>query len=382
MVDQFLSRINQRFETEVISNREELDSLTKEWDRITGNGDFTSPFVGPDWLVTWWECFGHGQELRVLVLRSGGGIRGIVPLSLGVSSFYGIGARRLGIPFNDHIPRCDLLVPDHSREAYEAMWRYISACRHQWDVAEFPQLPADGDGLERMRECLHRSGCKTGEWQGAASPFLPIEGSWSRYFQALPAKRRANLRNRRRRLARYGDVEFEIVSSQKDLKQALVDGYRIEAAAWKGARGTAIQSSPEVRQFYTRLAYRMARRGALRLCFLRIASHRVAFAYMLEVQDKIYLLKQGYDPDYAQFSPAIQLIVETLQYAFSSNLKEYDFLGADERWKFEWTSHVRPHTWLYAFSSTARAQAMHALKFRALPWIKGVSSYASHRVIR
>src|SRR5207244_4323574 len=130
--------------------------------------------------------------------------------------------------------------------------------------------------------------------------YLPLGDGWE---ESLKPKHRSNMRNRLKRLGAVGKVELELVSSGEQLAGALEDGFRIEAAAWKGAAGTAIAWDPAVRRFYTRLAGRMAGRNALRLHFLRVGGRRIAFDYTLQSGGKLYLLKTGYDPAYGQYSP-------------------------------------------------------------------------------
>src|SRR4029078_8930519 len=125
---------------------------------------------------------------------------------------------------------------------------------------------------------------------------------------ALSPKFRWRLRNVLRRAQGIGPVELEIVDSAHGLDAAVADGFALEAAAWKGEAGTAIESDPRVESFYRLLAYRAALQGRLELPFLRIGGRRVAFGYCLRHRGTLYCLKGGYDPGYARCSPCNLLI--------------------------------------------------------------------------
>jgi CelD/BcsL family acetyltransferase involved in cellulose biosynthesis len=146
------------------------------------------------------------------------------------------------------------------------------------------------------------------------------------------------------------------------VESALNDGLRLEAAAWKGDVGTAIGSRSEVRDFYTRFAERAATRGWLRLQFLTVGGRRIAFHYSVCYSNKLYLLKSGYEPEYARYSPSNLLCSLVLQEGFQHGLAEYDFLGLDEPWKLEWTTDTRPHDWLFVFSNGLRGRLVHYAK--------------------
>jgi len=154
------------------------------------------------------------------------------------------------------------------------------------------------------------------------------------------------------------------------VREALQDGLRIEAAAWKGQKGTAIISDPAVTEFYVRLAERQADLGQLRLTFLRAGGKRISFNYALSSQKKLYGVKIGYDPDYHTYSPGNMHLNLILQDACAERLAEYDFLGVDDEWKSDWTKSKRGHRWLFLFRNHIRSRVLHYLKFNVVPTIK------------
>jgi CelD/BcsL family acetyltransferase involved in cellulose biosynthesis len=171
-------------------------------------------------------------------------------------------------------------------------------------------------------------------------------------------------------LSRRGPVDVEVITDRAAVNDAIKDGLRIEAAAWKGDQGTAILSDPDVTAFYTRLAVREADLGNLRLSFLRVGGKRISFSYILRGQDTLYGVKIGYDPDYHAYSPGHVHLNLILQEACATGYVEYDFLGADDEWKLYWTRESRAHRWLFLFASRFRPRLLHRLKFGVLPKMK------------
>jgi CelD/BcsL family acetyltransferase involved in cellulose biosynthesis len=101
-----------------------------------------------------------------------------------------------------------------------------------------------------------------------------------------------------------------------------------------------------------------------------VGGRRIAFGYALCFKETLFLLKPGYDPAHAAYSPSNLLLYLVLRDAFSRGLRAYDLLGEDDTWKRDWTDEVRPHCWLFVFAAGLRGWLLHAAKFRLLPWLR------------
>ncbi len=276
----------------------------------------------------------------------------------------GVPVRQLQFIWNVYTERFDFIIGRWPQAAHRAALDYLLSRKKDWDLLLLQQLPAGSPTLTEMRRLAPEYGLSVEIFPSAASPYVPIAGSWDSYCERLGAKHRSNLRNREKRLGRLGSVSLEIVSSPKDLPQALKDGFNLEAAGWKGQAGTAIRNCPEVRHFYTQLAQLAAERGSLRLYFLTLNGERIAFGYFLERDCKLYFLKPGYDPRYARYSPSNLLCHLVLRDAFGRGLSQLDFLGLADPWKSDWTKNLRTHYWLYLFPDRLKPRLLHWIRFR------------------
>jgi CelD/BcsL family acetyltransferase involved in cellulose biosynthesis len=350
---------------EVVTEYSDFVGMEAAWNALVERARIDHPFLRHEWIRTWWDCFGQGQKLHIVLVRHRDELVAIAPLKLDHARIYGVTLRRLQFIFNVHTPRLDFILGRPSREAFLALWKYLSDRQGLWDVVEMHQLPEGSRTLDELRRMAEAAGCPTGIWRSDASPYLSLEGlTWDDYFASLPAKHRSNLRNRGKRLAKLGKVELEVLHGRRGLSTALEDGFAIEAAAWKGENRSAIRSDAEVRRFYTSLGPVAAQAGWLRLQFLTVDGRRIAFGYSLVYGNKMYLLKAGYDPAYSPYSPFNLLCERLLRSCFEEGLAEFDFLGADAEWKMRWTRTTRPHYWLYLFARDARARFVHWAKFR------------------
>lgn len=360
---------------EVVSDYDVLLGLRPAWEKLLRQAGIGHPFVSHEWICTWWECFGAGNTLYVLLVWCAAELVAVAPLMLGEARMSGLRVRRLGALYNPHTPRFDFIIAPGHDDAYGVIWEYLRNHRTDWDVLELCQLPADSATLKRLETLARADGFGTGCWHAQGSPYLPVAGTWDTYWHGLRTKHRSNLRNRSKRLENLGVTELQVVSDSVEVPGALEEGLRIEAAAWKGAAGTAIAVLPDVARFYRRLGERAAQRCELQLHFLAVNERRIAFGYTLCYQNRLYLLKTGYDPAYAPYSPVNLMCSLVLRSAFERGLAEYDFLGTDEPWKLEWTDRVRGHRWLYVFGKRPRSVLLRNIKFRLVPMLKNARGY-------
>jgi CelD/BcsL family acetyltransferase involved in cellulose biosynthesis len=159
-----------------------------------------------------------------------------------------------------------------------------------------------------------------------------------------------------RRLERQlGGVELERVTTFR--REAVRAVLRLEAAAWKGAAGTAISCDPKLSLFYATVARLLARRGALSLTFLRARGRRIAAQFGLEDRSTYFLLKTGYDPEFAHFGPGQLLVRETAIDCAGRGLARFDLMGKATPWKMKWTDQSRPHVRLTIYAGSARGRA-------------------------
>jgi CelD/BcsL family acetyltransferase involved in cellulose biosynthesis len=362
---------------ETVSDWAAFLDLEADWNDAVDRAGIDHPFLRHEWMRTWWECFGTGRHLFIVVVRAGHSVEAIAPFMRQTTSMYGVPARCLALWHNDHTPRADVVVAGRPDESYRAIWRAVAGERARWDVLQLAQLPAESTTRGALAELARADGCTTGVWPSGSSPYLTLTGTWDEYARGLSAKFRQNLRNRLTRLRKIGEPALEVVSGGEAVPAACEDAIRLEGAAWKRTAGTAIASDAAVGGLYRAFAAQASRRGWLRLMFLTVDGRRIATAYSLLYRRRLFLFKTGYDPLYATCSPFKVLTYFALRDAFARGIAEVDFLGDPEPWKLEWTRTTRAHDWLFTFSGSLRARALAAMKLRIVPALKRRRAAAS-----
>jgi CelD/BcsL family acetyltransferase involved in cellulose biosynthesis len=363
---------------DVVTDVEAFWRLKGEWNDAVDRAGATHPFLRHEWFRSWWEAFGAGRRLHVVVVRSGGRVAAIAPLLSETVWMYGVPVRQLRLMYNDHTPRADFIVAEQPERACRAIWSALTGAGARWDVLLLGQLPRESMTREMLSDLAGADGRPTGEWASSESPFLELTGSADAYFGRLPAKFRQNVRNRIARLRRIGEPRLEVLEGERAVDEGLKDAFRLEASGWKHGEGTSIASHAALQTFYTSFARRAAAAGWLRLLFLTIDGRRIATSYSLCYQQRLFLCKTGYDPEFETCSPFKVLTYFAIRHAYERGLVEVDFLGDSEPWKREWTATARPHDWLFVFANSSRAQLVYPLKFQVIPAFRSAKAFALH----
>ena len=195
--------------TQVVTGAAEFAALEREWNDAVMRAEARHPFLRHEWFRTWWECFGAGRQLHIVVARRGSVVIAIAPLMLEQVQMYSLPVRRLDVLQNDHTPRADWIIAGPPQEAYSGIWKALQDSSDRWDVLQLSRLADDSPTLAAMSDLTHLGGYATGTWRGDVSPYLTLNGTWDSYHASLPAKFRSNLRNRLGRLAKLGEARLD-----------------------------------------------------------------------------------------------------------------------------------------------------------------------------
>jgi CelD/BcsL family acetyltransferase involved in cellulose biosynthesis len=228
-------------------------------------------------------------------------------------------------------------------------------------------VDTDDPWLRVMRRVAVKRGYRLVERPAQRSPYIAINSEWSEFEKRLSGNLRQGMLRKRKRLEQEGEVAIETHTATTDLESLLIEGFEIESSEWKAVAGTAIGSDPRTRRFYSDVATWAAAKKWLRLVFLRVSGRPIAFRFDLESNGVLYHLKGGYDPEFSRFSPGNLLARESLQYAFSSALARYEFLGADQPHKLQWTNTCHDQVLFEAFAPSVGGGLDHAYETRAKP---------------
>ncbi|NQT16541.1 MAG: GNAT family N-acetyltransferase [Planctomycetes bacterium] len=320
------------FAAETISAPDAFVQLESAW-RSLGNSA-GGPIEQYDWALACANSTPDDRRPEIVTVTREGRLTALVPLTVKRVR----GARRasmLGV--DEHHEPMDVLAADPESVARLAQ----SLAEHRLPIT-FGRIPAESPAVEAVRAAFRGRGSVIMRPQ-RGSPYISLDASWAQPEKRLSSRRRSDLRRARRRAEELGQVTTEVLTpGQEELDALLDEAFEIESKSWKGEEGTALACNAKEAEFCRRYARDAARQAVLRLCFLRIDGRAVAMQFAMVHGGGFWLLKIGYDADFARCSPGILLLSETIAYAAREGLATFEFLGQPEPWIEVWTERKRP----------------------------------------
>jgi CelD/BcsL family acetyltransferase involved in cellulose biosynthesis len=321
-----------------------LAEAAADWEALadaTGAG----PFVRPGWVDAWSQAFGDGREIHVLTAHRDGKPAGMLPVV----------TRRgaLTSPTNWHTPAFGPVAADAGIAGELA----AAAVERAGGRLDLSFLDPGDPFAHAVLDAARRRGRLVIARPVLRSPYVRLTGDFESYAATRPAKLRREIGRRRRRLAEHGAVEVTFTDGREDLQRLLDEGLAVEGSGWKTQQGTAISQDPATERFYRDVAAWAAARGWLDLGFVRVGGRAVAFSYAIVLHRTVHVVKVGFDPAFARYAVGTLLTSEAIERAFGRGMEVYDFLGAEDRYKLDWTDEVRERIRVQAFSRSPRGAA-------------------------
>lgn len=315
------------YEVDVLTRVDELRSVAPDWDRLAvplGN-----PLLGANWFLACAETLCAESDLRVIVVRSPGTIHAVAPLVV---------VRRDGLEWLELLGASVLYEPTGFLfDSADSLYHLVSKVVSLRAPIALARIPLESPLEVTFKRLARYRGVVIGR-KAASAAYVAPRGSWDKYFRSISGQRRYDYQRKQKRTEQVGQVAVRIErpDSRDDLPHMLEEVFRIEGAGWKGRSGTALLSNERVRKFITRYSELACDRGALRVCFLEVQGMPIATILGVEQWQRFWVLKIGYDEQWARCSPGIQITMETIRYAFENGLEAYEFLGSEEPWQTIW----------------------------------------------
>ena len=318
---------------------DEAAALRREWNGLAANAEHASVFQGYDWHAAWWECFGNGHALHLLmVYETGGELVAIAPLMIATRRRLGVPVRRLMLlgTGNHASDYADLIVRKGHARPRAAVLEWMRAHRHLWTELELRNLPGHSPTLKLL-----------GETRGLAGPVLvecAAEAPTRRLGdaeadRAVLAKR--SLRRHWNGFQREAPVRLLRLERSQALDAHCARFFEQHQARWAGTASPSLFRDPAQRRFYRLLAHRLAASGLLHFSMVEWQGRAIAYHFGFEQDGVLTWYKPSFDPVLARRSPGEVLLRLLLEDAIGCGLRELDFTVGAEAFKYRFANHVR-----------------------------------------
>jgi CelD/BcsL family acetyltransferase involved in cellulose biosynthesis len=311
---------------DVIRAIPQFEALAPEWDRLADG--LGRPLLRHDWFAACLGPLHDPRDLSVVTVRDGGRLVGIAPL---VHAGTGGSARLELIGVSTLHEPSGLLY-----ESAEARQRLLAATLGLGTPLALDRLETASETATAMRRAVGRRGLVLVR---PTRPSLAVQarGPWADYERGLSSRITGNLPRLRKRAAKLGPVTVDVYSpSEAEVGELYATVVAVEGSGWKGERGSALRCRENLGAFFEAYVRRAARRGELRIAFLRFGDRVAAVELALEVYGRWWQLKIGYESALASYYPGLLLTYAMVRRTFEHGLDAYEFLGSAADWEERW----------------------------------------------
>lgn len=186
----------------------------------------------------------------------------------------------------------------------------------------FKAIPTEGKFFETLKRQSARFHILE-QWQRAG---LRLAGSFEDWLQSnFDQKRRKEFKRLRNRLSEQGTLLSETLKTTGDPISFVDDFLALEAAGWKGQKGTAIAAQSNLSKALHEAIQALHKSGKLRFWRLSLNGKAVASLFAIVEGDQAWLGKIAYDESFAKYSPGVQIILDCTESFFAEKqIKQID----------------------------------------------------------
>jgi CelD/BcsL family acetyltransferase involved in cellulose biosynthesis len=332
-----------RLRVEERCGAEALSGLRAEWQALFRASE-AAPFLSWEWAAAWQQWLGRSVTPRVLTVREGGRLVGLLALGEEERRLAGalLSARRLaflGAGFGGADYLDVLALPGCGRDVAQAVGAHLARCG-QFDVLELNDMAADSPTVAALAEEFGAaSGCRFHVAPRFFCPQVELADGW-----AATLKRSRRAENFKRRLRHFRAREgfaHRAVTRPDEATAALERFFVLHEARRADLGGSEATGHAALKDFHRDLVVRMAEAGLLRFDELWAEGACRASIYGLDDGRRYSFYNSGYDPAWANLSPGLVLLGLSIESAAGRGIARYDFLRGEEAYKFDWATGTR-----------------------------------------
>lgn len=353
---------------EKIEDTGRFRALKDEWEELLADSSADCIFLTWEWLFTWWSHMAEDRKLNIILVRSGGKLVAIAPLTrrprrwkrlLPFSALEFLGAGSVGSDYLDLIIR-----RGEERTALTALAGWL---RDSKIMVDFSQILETSSHAALLVQELRQQGWQARRTPTDLCPFIDLAGqTWDSYLAGLGSSHRYNLRRRLKNMQAKWRVDFVRVESEEQRAEGLQNVMALHGLRWRSRGESGVFSNPDMVAFHGELSRLALGRGWLRLYELRLDGKTVAAWYGFHYRGVTSYYQGGFDPELYKHSVGLVMMGLAIKSAIEEGVSTYDFLRGDETYKSLWACQERELVRLELFPPSLRgALYLQAMELRS-----------------
>jgi CelD/BcsL family acetyltransferase involved in cellulose biosynthesis len=210
-----------------------------------------------------------------------------------------------------------VIDPDITDAVVAAFFDAIERARSLPKVIRLKYLDGGAETYPAIMNALAARGARTIKLAERDRPYVTKE-----FGLKKSGSTRKKLRQDWNRLSALGAVDIANARARAEVEEAFEAYLALEAASWKGSRGTALLSAEEDAAFARRFISDLAATGNASIALLRVDDRAVAAQVLLYCGTTAYTWKTAFDVEYSKFSPGALLVDKMTEQLFADGAIE------------------------------------------------------------
>ncbi len=281
------------------------------WSDLCARAIEPNAFYTPEWALAVTRHVPGDHDIKALLAWDGPARKKLIGFMPVTSTWR---ALKLPLPvlvtWHGYAPLATpLLDKDAAVEAASGLLRAAMASGAQ--ALLFSVLTQDGAAAAAFRSAAAMLGHKPRILHREERALLNAAADAEKELQeALGSKKLKELRRQRNRLSDDGEVRFGVSVSPQQTEAALEEFMKLEAAGWKGRRGTALGAQEGLTRFIREAARKLVPQGKFEVATLTRGANVIAAGLVVRHGQRAYFFKTAYDERRSKCSPGVQLALE------------------------------------------------------------------------
>ena len=329
------------FSIEIHTDWSQTASWRSQWQSLHQTMQDGHPFTAYDWFSWWYAAYCPPGAVRIVVVRKGGEVRAVLPGLLERRVLGGLPVNCFTYAANGHTPRGAILArpedDDARQAAINALLTHLTPAPH---LMVFPAVETTSATRNALL-ALEQSGLSLRVEHTFEASAFDISAGWDAYLSGKSYKTRRGLKHSLAQSQQRGEVAPHFFSAPSQHSELLDRLQPLDTKTWQGQNGTGLFSTPDNAAFYRRLLSLSSQEIPVFVCLLQLGGQDAAYAIAVCHEGTAFILKQGYDAQFASCRPGVITTAQMGTHAAELGLAEVDLGAGVNEDKSHWETHRR-----------------------------------------
>ncbi|MBN1546068.1 MAG: GNAT family N-acetyltransferase [Syntrophaceae bacterium] len=345
---------NKHLSFKVVSNPDEFAAIRNTWANALKKSSERAITQTWEWLHTWWTCYGHERNLRLIVGYDKNEIIGIAPFSLQkrytkrfrllpykTMCFIGGGFTRDRNVVSDYLNI--IIATGYEPDFVDGVVNLLNGMR-DWDELLLENISVESCIPDLLLRSANQYNINYRVLNRSPSILIKLPARWEDYLGNISSGLRYRIMRGIKEFHKLNGCHEKILA-EGDLQTAFDELGRLHQYRWESRGEPGAFSSSTWKKFHKSFIPLAFKSGWLDLSFLRLNGQRVAGNYNFQFDKRVHFFQSGMIP-HENKHIRLGLILHSfcIEDAIRRGMKEYDFLRVGMRgsgYKEMWGNYSR-----------------------------------------